>query len=87
MTRLTVLKAATEFAATRTPLRPAATVAASSVARVRAETGGGPVRGGSDVHYWADSPDAPIRLARCPVCGRVVCRRWGRCKDRYGGGV
>ena len=41
----------------------------------------------SDVRYWADSPDAPIRLARCPVCRRAVCRKWGRCKDRYGGGV
>ena len=40
-----------------------------------------------DVTRWAESLDAPTRLARCPVCGRVVRRRWGRCKDRYGGGV
>ena len=41
----------------------------------------------SSISRWAESLDAPIRLARCPVCGRVVCRRWGRCKARYGGGV
>ena len=41
----------------------------------------------SSITRWAGSLDAPIRLARCPVCHRVVCRRWGRCKNRYGGGV
>ena len=41
----------------------------------------------SDITRWAETLDAPIRLARCPVCGRVVCGRWGRCKNRYGGGV
>ena len=42
----------------------------------------------SDVTRWADTIDAPLRLARCPVCRRVVCRKWGGgCKDRYGGGV
>ena len=41
----------------------------------------------TDVRYWAESLDAPLRLARCPVCHRVVCRKWRRCKDRYGGGV
>ena len=41
----------------------------------------------SDVTRWAESLDAPLRLARCPVCCRVVCREWGRCEDRYGGGV
>ena len=40
----------------------------------------------SDIRRWADTLDAPLRLARCPVCCRVVCRKWGRCKDRYGGG-
>ena len=29
----------------------------------------------SDIRYWAESIDAPIRLARCSTCGRWVCRR------------
>ena len=41
----------------------------------------------SNTRYWADTIDAPLRLARCPVCRRVVCRKRGRCRDRYGGGV